>query len=167
MQFSRWYVVLLVVALAACNSGDSSSSGGEQPSSGSIGDDENNRYAMEAFGMVTFEHTGGLICSVEDGALVMDFNIDASDGDYEYVGVFQGFDPAGSSFAGELRLTYKGDITSTGDLNLAFGWGPAPDDFPGVVRAAGTFAGPLAGDAGSAEIAGSYACFLMDAEVGN
>ncbi|MDJ0664039.1 MAG: hypothetical protein QNJ75_05730 [Acidimicrobiia bacterium] len=98
---------------------------------------------------------------------MMDFNIDASDGDYEYAATFPAFDPAESSFAGELRLTYKGDITSTGELNLAFGWGPAPDDFPGVVRAAGTFAGPLTGDAGRAEIAGSYACFLMDSEVGS
>ncbi|MDJ0664038.1 MAG: hypothetical protein QNJ75_05725 [Acidimicrobiia bacterium] len=61
MRFSRWGVVLLVVALAGCNSGDSSSSGGEQPSSGSIGDDENNRYELEAIGMITFAHTGGLI----------------------------------------------------------------------------------------------------------
>lgn len=164
MQSTRILLITVVLLAAGCGGGNA---GDNQPHGGSIGADENNRYEMEAFGMVTFAHTGGLICSVESGALMMDFNIDAGDGDYAYVGVFPGFDPAGTSFEGELRLTYKEDMTSTGDLTLAFGWGPAPDDFPGVVRAAGTFAGPLAGDAGPAEIAGSYACFLTGSEVGS
>jgi len=163
----RGFILVMVLALAGCNSGDDGGAAGDRPSSGAIGDNENNRYELEAIGMITFAHTGGLICRVEDGVLAMDFSIDAGDGDYEYTAEFPGFDPDGSSFDGELMLTYKGDINSTGALTVSFGWGPAPDDFPGVVRAAGTFAGPLRGDAGAAEIAGSYACFLMDSEVGN
>lgn len=167
MRFRRMIILSFVlVLLAGCNSGDDGGSGGDQPSSGSIGADEVNRYHIDAFGMVTFSHTGGLLCGVEDGDLVLDFSIDASDGDYEYVATFPDFDPAESRFQGEFVLTYKNGGTSSGMINLDFGYGPAPEDYPGVVRAAGNFAGPVTGDAGTSEIAGSYACFLMDSEVG-
>ena len=168
MYFRRIVVLSIVlVLLAGCNSGDDEGSGGDRPSSGSIGADEVNRYQIDAFGMITFSHTGGLLCGVEDGDLVLDFSIDASDGDYEYVATFPGFDPSESTFQGELVLTYKNGGTSSGMINLDFGYGPAPEGYPGVVRAAGNFAGPVTGDAGPSEIAGSYACFLMDSEVGN
>ena len=159
--------VLIVLLIAACSSGDDGGSEGDQPSSGAITDDQMNRYELDAVGTITFTHTGGLICSVEDGELVLDFAIDAGDGDYEYGAVFPGFEPAANGFQGEFTLTYKGDSSSVGPMNLSFGYGPAPEEYPGVVRAAGTFAGPVTGGPGNAEIAGSYACFLMDSEVGN
>ncbi len=160
-------LAVLLMATACSNSGDDGSSEDDQPASGSIGSDEVNRYELDAVGYVTFSHTGGLICKVVDGDLVLDFSIDASDGDYEYVANIPGFDPSLSSFEGEFALTYKDEHTSAGAINVAFGYGPAPEEFPGVVRAAGNFAGPISGDAGTAEIAGSYACFLMNSEVGN
>lgn len=156
-----------ILLLAACSSGDDQGSRGDQPSSGSIGDDEVNRYQLDAFGMITFSHSGGLLCGVEDGDLILDFSIDASESDYEYVATFADFDPTASRLQGEIVLTYKNGGTSSGEINLDFGYGPAPGDFPGVVRAAGNFAAPVAGDAGPSELAGSYACFLMDSEVGN
>ncbi|MCP3994040.1 MAG: hypothetical protein GY722_03105 [bacterium] len=160
-------VILAILLLGACNSGDDAGSSSDQPSSGSIGDDEVNRYQLDAFGMITFSHTGGLLCGVEDGDLILDFSIDANDSDYEYVATFADFDPAASRLQGEFILTYKNGGTSSGAINLDFGYGPAPEDYPGVVRATGNFAGPVAGDAGPSEIAGSYACFLMNSEVGN
>lgn len=167
MRCKRIAALIVTLLMAGCSSGDSENSGDGETYSGSIGADEVNRYELDAVGKVSFGHTGGLICAVEDGDLVLDFSIDASDGDYEYGAVFPGFDPSLSSFQGEFTLTQSVIGDSTGTVNLSFGLGPAPDGYPGVVRAAGTFAGPVTGDAGAAEMAGSYACLLMDSEVGN
>jgi len=155
----------MLLLAAGCSSGDAGESPNEVAAGSSIGADENNRYELEAAGVMSFSHTGGLICKVEEGNLVMDFNIDASDGRYEYRAEAPGFDPAAAEFNGEFTLTDYG-TTATGTVKIEFGYGPAPEDFPGVVRAAGTIAGPIRGDSGGAELIGSYACFLQDGEVG-
>ena len=134
---------------------------------GSIAADEVNRYELEFVGTITMQHTGGLICSVEDGDLVMDFSIDAADGDYEYQAVIADFDPAATAPEAEFTLVYKDDHTSAGTMAATFGYGPAPEDYPRVERAAGEIGGMITGDAGAAEVHGSYACFLTNSEVGN
>jgi hypothetical protein len=165
MQPTRILVGITVVLLAAGCGGEGT--GDNQPHGDSIGADENNRYELTFTGGVTMEHTGGLICKVEEGKLVMDFNIDATDGTYEYQATVDNFDPAEAEFYSSFGITSSGAPLGAGLLTLTFGYGPAPADFPGVVRAAGTIAGALQTPVEDASVAGSYACFLMDSEVGN
>jgi hypothetical protein len=155
---------LVLIGLAACAGGGSAGRSG-QPQG--IGDSEVNRYVLTFTGDVPLDHTGGLICGVEGGVLEMDFAIDASDGTYTYAATFPGFDPAGSSFEGTFTLRATAGGESSGAATISFAYGPAPAEYPGVVRAAGTISGSVSGQAGVAGFSGSYACFLTNSEVGH
>jgi FlaG/FlaF family flagellin (archaellin) len=159
------FTVLALVSLAACGSGGSASAGESSPPKG-VGDSEINRYVMTFTGDLSLDHTGGLICKVEDGALEMSFAIDASDGAYTYEATFPGFDPTGSSFTGTFTLNATAGGESSGTATVSFAYGPAPAEYPGVVRAAGSISGSIGGSAGAASISGAYACFLMNKAVG-
>ncbi|MFH1475205.1 MAG: hypothetical protein ABIG85_05025, partial [Chloroflexota bacterium] len=97
---------------------------------------------------------------------VFDFAVDASSGELTYAAVFPGFDPGGSTFDGSFTLTDASGVASEGAAVISFGYGPAPEGYPGVVRAAGSITGSVSGGAGSPDFAGTYACFLMNSEVG-
>jgi hypothetical protein len=162
---------LVLMSLAACGSGGStsgsqSSSAGQSSSPKGVADNEINRYVMTFTGDLSLDHTGGLICKVEDGTLEMSFAIDASDGAYTYEAAFPGFDPAASSFTGTFTLQATEGGESSGTATVSFGYGPAPAEYPGVVRAAGTISGSISGSAGAADLSGGYACFLMNKAVG-
>jgi hypothetical protein len=157
-------VGLVLMSLAACSSGSGSASQSSQPKG--VPDSEVNRYVMTFTGDLTLDHTGGLICKVEDGVLGLSFAIDASDGAYTYTATFPGFDPAASSFTGAFALNATGGGESSGSATISFAYGPAPVEYPGVVRAAGTISGSISGQAGTAELSGGYACFLMNKAVG-
>ncbi len=167
MRVQRYFMVAMVLVLSAgCNSGANDRSDADQPVSGAIGSDEVNRYALGFTGAITLDHTGGLICAVADGDLVMDFSTDASDGVYEY-GVVADFDAAAAQLNGTFEMSSSGAPLASGPVTVTFGYGPAPDGYEGVVRAAGTISGSLLVDAEDAQLSGSYACFLMDSEVGS
>jgi predicted small lipoprotein YifL len=155
--------VLALVSLAACGSGGSAN---QSSAPKGVGDSEINRYVMTFTGDLSLDHTGGLICKVEDGALEMSFAIDASDGAYTYAATFPGFDPAASSFTGTFTLLAAGGGESSGTASVTFAYGPAPAEYPGVVRTAGSISGSISGSAGAADLTGGYACFLMNAAVG-
>jgi hypothetical protein len=154
---------LVLMSLVACGGG---ASAGESSQPKGVPDSEVNRYVLTFTGDVALDHTGGLICKVEDGALEMSFAIDASDGAYTYDATFPGFDPAGSSFTGTFTLLATAGGESSGTATVSFAYGPAPAEYPGVVRAAGTISGSISGSAGAAGLSGDYACFLMNAAVG-
>jgi hypothetical protein len=156
----------IVVFATGCQGSDGGSDSSGETSPPGIGDDDVARYQLEFTGDLAMTHTGGLICKVEDGSLIMDFSIDASDGVYEYGVVASGFDPEDSDFDATFDLTESGESAATGTVQVTFGYGPAPDDIPGVVRAAGTISGPLTAAGGDARIDGSYACLLQNAAVG-
>lgn len=164
-------VIALSLALVGCNSGSDDGAGSGDDGGGSGGDsispDENNRYQLGFTGDLVLDHTGGLICSVDNGELSFDFSIDASSGEYTYSAVFPGFEPAADSFTGTFTLEAAPGGVSEGTAAIGFSYGPAPAEIPGVVRTAGSIDGSINGDAGSAVLKGSYACFLQDAEVGN
>lgn len=157
-------VAVLLLTTAACQTDESSSTGVSANSA--IGDDEINRYQIEFEGTISVAHTGGLICKVEDGDLVMDFSIDASDGVYQYNAVAPDFDPAATEFPAEFHMSQSGAPGPAGEIHVTFGYGPAPEEYPGVVRAAGRISGEITADDGATTLAGSYACFLQDAAVG-
>jgi len=161
-------VVALGLTLFGCKSDNSPSNGddGGGSSSEAISSDANNRYQLVFTGDLALDHTGGLICNVTAGELSLDFSIDASSGEYTYAAVFPGFDPAADSFTGTFSLATTVDGSSGGPVTIGFAIGAAPDNIPGVVRAAGSIEGSISGGAGSADIAGTYACFLQDAMVG-
>jgi hypothetical protein len=152
----------VLMTLAACGGG----SAGQSSQPKGVSDSEVNRYVLTFTGDVALDHTGGLICKVEDGALEMSFAIDASDGAYTYEATFPGFDPAASSFPGTFMLHATGAGDSSGAATVSFAYGPAPAEYPGVVRAAGTISGSVSGSAGAADLSGAYACFLTNAAVG-
>lgn len=159
-------IAALALVAAGCAGDNSDGSETDAPQSGSIGRDEVNRYELAFNGGITMEHTGGLICKVEDGDLVMDFSIDASDGVYDYEASVAMFDPTQTQFNAEFDLMSSGVLLAAGVIGITFDYGPAPDEYPGVVRAAGTIDGGLEGAGDSAAVSGSYACFLMESEVG-
>jgi hypothetical protein len=166
MRFHRAAAIAMALLLTPGCSSDNGDSA-DEIFSGSVGSDEINRYQLEFVGGIRLDHTGGLICSVDNGELVLDFSIDASDGEYEYTAGFPGFDPTLARLDGELKLARRDGAEASGPVVLTFGYLPAPAEYPGVVRAAGQIGGgPIAGTAGAAEVNGGYACFLMDSEVG-
>lgn len=157
----------VVLVLTGCSSGD----GGEQRESGAdetsdpITEDQVNRYQLAFNGEVTLDNTGGLLCRVDDGVLSFDFGIDAYDGPISYTITVPGFDPADSALEGTFAFT-DSPGQSEGLVELTFSIGDPPEGYEGVVRTAGAITGSMSGDGGSADINGTYACFLMDAEVG-
>jgi hypothetical protein len=164
-----WVVIMIALglALAGCKSDDGAGAGDTGESGGeAITSEENNRYQLVFTGDLALDHTGGLVCGVSDGALILDFSIDASNGEYTYAAAFPGFDPGADSFAGTFDLETAAGGNSSGTVTIGFVIGPAPDDIPGVVRAAGSIEGSVDGAAGAAELAGSYACFLQNAVAG-
>jgi FlaG/FlaF family flagellin (archaellin) len=158
-------IAIVMIAAAGCKSSGSESTG-DAGSISPIGEDEINRYELTFSGGISMANTGGLICKVEDGDLVMDFSIDASDGTYEYGAVAPGFDPSATDFNADFELDSGGKTIGNGEVLVTFGYGPAPEEYPGVVRAAGTIDGTLTTSDGDTDVAGSYACFLQDAAVG-
>jgi FlaG/FlaF family flagellin (archaellin) len=165
MRVHRVLLIAVVLMLAAgCKSGEeaTTSDGGSVTP---IGAGEVNRYELEFSGGISMANTGGLICKVEEGDLVMDFSVDASDGTYEYTAVAPGFDATATSFNADFELDSSGSIVGNGEVQVTFGYGPAPAEYPGVVRAAGTIDGTLTTSDGDTDVAGSYACFLQEAEV--
>ncbi len=158
---------IAVLAISGCNSGDGGAQGddGQAGSSDPIGDDEVNRYQLALTGDVEVDHTGGLLCRVDDGVLSFDFAIDAYDGPISYVAEVPGFDPGNTAFEGTFTFE-DSPGQSQGPIEITFSMGDPPEGYEGVVRAAGVTTGSMSGDAGAADINGTYACFLMDAEVG-
>lgn len=152
-------VLLAGVLLSAC--GGDGDSGAE-----AIKKNEVNRYQLTSQGDPAFDHTGGLLCKVEEGVMHFDFSIDAYSGPISYTARATLFDPAQISFKGEFVLSTSDTAASQGPATVTFAFGDPPEGYNNVVRAAGTISGSVAGEAGSAELSGSYACFLMDAEVG-
>ena len=152
-------VLLAGVLLSAC--------GGDGDSGpGAIKNDEVNRYQLTSQGDPALDHTGGLLCKVEEGTMHFNFSIDAYSGPITYTAWATPFDPAQTSFKGEFELWTNDAAVSQGPATVTFAYGDPPEGYSNVVRAAGTISGSVAGEAGSAELSGSYACFLMDAEVG-
>lgn len=161
------FVVIFILATSGCNAGNESTGndiGGEGQEEIAI--DEVNRYQLVFTGDIILAESGGLLCEVTDGDLKMDFAIDASSGDHTYGATFPEFDPREEGFHGTFTLTEASGAVSAGTANVTFEYGPAPDEYPGVVRAAGSITGSISGGAGSADITGTYACFLMNSEVG-
>ena len=159
-------VALVILAVTGCKSGDGDDeANGPEGTSDPISSDEVNRYQLTLSGDVDLDHTGGLLCSVDDGVLSLDFGIDAYDGPINYTATVPNFDPANSALEGTFALN-DASGTSEGPVEMTFSIGDPPEGYEGVVRAAGVITGSTAGDAGSANINGSYACFLMHSEAG-
>jgi hypothetical protein len=116
-------------------------------------------------GGVEIDHGGGLICKVEEGSLILGFSIDAYGGPVDYSASFADFDPASSTQEGVFVFT-DSPGSSEGPVTITFSYGDPPDGYSGVVRAEGGMTGSVFGDAGAADLAGSYACFLQNGEVG-
>lgn len=159
--------VIAVLAVTGCATGEGGAQRDDDSESASdpIRDDQVNRYQLVLTGETAFDNTGGLLCMVEDGVMTLDFGIDAYDGPISYVITVPDFDPANSALGGAFALSdTPGE--SSGPVELTLSIGDPPEGYEGVVRAAGAITGSMSGAAGSADIAGTYACFLMDAEVG-
>ena len=159
-------VAFTILTLTGCNSenGGTQTNGPEGPDD-PISSDEVNRYQITLGGDVDLDHTGGLRCWVDDEALSMDFGIDAYNGPVNYVVTVPDFDPANTALEGTFTFNDASD-TSEGPVELTFSIGDPPEGYAGDVRAAGLITGSMSGDAGTAEVNASYACFLMHSEVG-
>ena len=159
--------MIAAVVLVGCKSGgdDSGADDGAAGASDPISDDQVNRYQLALSGEVSLDNTGGLLCRVDDGVLSFDFGIDAYDGPISYMAEVPGFDPTNTAFEGTFTFE-DSPGRSQGPIELTFSIGDPPDGYEGVVRTAGVITGSMSGDAGAANINGTYACFLMDAEVG-
>lgn len=162
----RHFMILIGVILlitSGCNSGNEPSDGDVENSP--ITNEEVNRYQLAMTGGLEIDHAGGLICKVEEGSLLMEFSIDAYSGPIGYSASFAGFDPASSTQEGVFVFA-DSPGSSDGPINITFSYGDPPEGYPGVVRAAGTITGSISGEAGAADLVGSYACFLQHGEVG-
>lgn len=160
-------VGVIVLATTGCKAGDESNgTDGDGGDREAITADEVNRYQLVFTGDPALVHTGGLSCEVTAHELIFGFHIDVSSGEHTYAAVFPGFDPQETGFDGTFTLTDASGVVSEGAATVTFEYGPAPEDYPGVVRAAGSISGSISGGAGAADIAGTYACFLMNSEVG-
>lgn len=111
-------------------------------------------YALAVSGDIELSHSGDILCTIYEGTIELSFFPESFEWDYGFEAT--GFDGTEGSYAGVFRI---GDGTreaseGPGEITISLG---EPDDI-GLLVASGSISGSYAGETGSGEFEGTYAC---------